>query len=135
MRSALARQLLFCIILLSPLPGLAEGAVRVLQCALEQTCDPAGSCNQDSGDFTFNMEPINLAANGAGSYLISYDLGDQSYQADMEARSFAGPFMWNIDEDMNTLLANSEYRFLWHQLSLSSAPQSEIHFLRCEFTQ
>ncbi len=135
MRSALTRQLFAGIFLLSPLSALAEGAVRVLECTIEQTCDLAASCNPDSGDISFNMEPIKLAADGAGSYLIRYEFSGSTFQADMEARSFAGPFMWDIYEDRNTLLANSEYRFLWHKLSLSPVPQSDIHFLACEFTQ
>ena len=135
MRSALTRQLFAGIFLLSPLSVLAEGAVRVLECTIEQTCDSAASCNPDSGDISFNMEPIKLAADGAGNYLIRYEFNGSAFQADMEARSFAGPFMWDIDEDRNTLLANSEYRFLWHRLSISPMPQSGTHYLACDFTQ
>ena len=135
MRGTLVRLILSGVILLLPFCALAEGAVRLLECSIEEACDPTGSCRPDFGDVVFSMEPLKLDADGSGSYLISYDMSNITQKSDMEAKSFAGPFLWNLDREMHTLLANSETNFLWHRLSLTPNPESSIYFLGCEFTQ
>lgn len=117
--------------ILTPLPTLAEGAMRVLECSIEKQCDSSASCTPDSGELVFNMEPIKLDENGAGSYEVSY--ANNRYE--MKAMSYAGPFIWNTGGDTNTLLANSETKFLWHRLTLSSNPEANMQFLNCAFTQ
>lgn len=114
---------------LTPL-ALGEGAVRTFDCRLTQTCDAAGRCETASGEVEFRMTPEALAADGSGTYRISY----RDVQASMAAASLAGPFHWSTDSERNSLLASSETEFLWHRLILAPAPHAEIHFLRCALT-
>ena len=116
---------------LLPITALAEGALRILQCSLDQRCDGEISCSPESGDVVFNMEPVMLDDKGAGSYEITYE----ENQSVMTAMSFAGPFFWRTEGEMHTLLANSESRFLWHKLSLSPQPIASMQFIDCAFTQ
>jgi hypothetical protein len=130
-RGAIARLILAGIFILAPLSTLAEGAMRVLECSFDQLCDSRANCKPASGAVVFNMEPLKLDDNGAGSYEVSY----ADNKLEMEAMSFAGPFFWNTEGEMHTLLANSESRFLWHRLNLSSKPEANMQFLHCTFTQ
>jgi hypothetical protein len=118
---------------LASLPGavLAEGAVRVLNCTLVRACDAAGACKPESMQVTFRMEPIETRPDGSGRYTLRY--GEQ--QADMQAMSFAGPFLWTLPTERDSLLVSSETQFLWHQLVVEPAPVATIHFLTCEFRQ
>ena len=131
MRGAIARLFLSGVFSLLPLTSLAEGAMRVLECSFDQLCDSTAACKPASGAVVFNMEPLKLDDNGAGSYEVSY----ADNKLEMEAMSFAGPFFWNTEGEMHTLLANSESRFLWHRLALSSKPEANMQFLHCTFTQ
>jgi hypothetical protein len=118
---------------LASLPGavLAEGAVRVLNCTLVRACDAAGACKPESMQVTFRMEPIETRPDGSGRYTLRY--GEQ--QADMQAMSFAGPFLWTLPTERDSLLVSSETQFLWHRLVVEPAPVATIHFLTCEFRQ
>jgi hypothetical protein len=130
-RGAITRLFLSGVFSLVPLTSLAEGAMRVLECSFDQLCDSTAACKPASGAVVFNMEPLKLDDNGAGSYEVSY----ADKKLEMEAMSFAGPFFWNTEGEMHTLLANSEIRFLWHRLNLSSKPEANMQFLHCTFTQ
>lgn len=77
------------------------------------------------------MEPVEIGADGAGRYRLTY--GDS--EAAMEALSASGPFFWAIGEERDTLLASSETDFLWHRLEIDPAPQATIRFLTCTFRQ
>lgn len=131
MCSTITRLIFSGILFLLPITSLAEGALRILECSLDQRCDTEISCSPESGDVVFTMEPEMLDDEGAGSYVISY-AGKKSA---MTAMSFAGPFTWNSEGEIHTLLANSENRFLWHKLSLSPTPEASMQFLDCAFTQ
>lgn len=113
------------------LDARSEGAVKLLECDIVRVCDASGSCDAGSGDVRFRMEPVQLAAGGAGSYQISY--GDA--EASMQAMSDAGPFFWTAGSARNTLIASSETEWLWHELDVSSLPQATIRFLICSFQQ
>lgn len=114
-------------------PALAgsEGAVRVLDCSVEQVCNAAGNCRPGSGQVSFRTEPVSLGADGSGIYTLSY--GD--IEAEMEAQSPAGPFFWTVGNERDTLLASSETRFLWHRLTFDQVPEATISFLQCAFRQ
>jgi hypothetical protein len=114
-------------------PALAgsEGAVRILDCSIEQVCNAAGNCRPGSGLVTFRTEPVSLRADGSGTYALSY--GD--VEAEMEAQSPAGPFFWTVGNERDTLLASSETQFLWHQLTFELVPEATIRFLQCAFRQ
>jgi hypothetical protein len=130
-RSPLPRALrAFCLLLLPNL-GWAEGAVRVLDCEVTQTCDASGACAMASERVSFRMTPENLREDGSGQYQISY----RNVQAGMEARSYAGPFYWTSGTEQNTLLASSETLFLWHRLTVNPAPDASVNFLNCTFQQ
>jgi hypothetical protein len=118
---------------LASLPGaaLAEGAVRVLNCTLVRACDAAGACKPESMQLTFRMEPIETRPDGSGRYSLRY--GDD--RAEMQAMSFAGPFLWVLPMERDSLLVSSETQFLWHRLVLEPTPVATIHFLNCEFRQ
>lgn len=131
MRRALIRPLITGLLLLQPLYAWAEGAVRVLACTIDLACDAAGACTPAGGEVVFTMAPEQVADDGSGTYRISY--GDEA--AAMEARSFAGPFLWTLGDESHTLLANSETRFLWHRLALDAGPEADVIFMVCEFTQ
>lgn len=107
--------------------AMGEGAVRTIDCKITQTCDAAGQCALVSDAVSFRMAPEALAADGSGTYQISY--GD--VQASMTATSYAGPFSWSTDSERNTLLASSETQFLWHRVILAGVPEAEIQFLSC----
>ncbi len=111
--------------------ALAEGAVRELVCSVNRTCDADGSCQDAGGDITFTMEPVTVTDDASGTYLIRY----QDQQFAMQSLSFAGPFHWAADSEMNTLLASSDTQFIWHHLSLRPAPVARIQFLTCRFIQ
>jgi hypothetical protein len=113
------------------LPGAAwpEGAVRFFDCTAARVCDSAGNCRAESMQATFRMEPVEMRADGSGSYTLSY--GDT--QAAMEGISDAGPFFWTVGTQRNTLLASSETAFLWHRLTVDPTPEATIHFLTCTF--
>lgn len=111
--------------------ALAEGAVRELACSVNKTCDADGICQDAGGDITFRMEPVTVTDDASGTYLIRY----QDQQFDMQSLSFAGPFHWAADNEMNTLLVSSETQFIWHHLSLHPNPVARIQFLTCRFIQ
>lgn len=115
------------------MPGLlqGEGALRVLDCNKVLVCDESLTCQTESGQVVFNMEPLNLDENNAGSYTIRYD----AVQVPMQGLSFAGPFHWRLDNGMHTLLASSESDFLWHSLTIDPQPVTTIRKLDCRFMQ
>ena len=117
----------FLCLLMLPHLAWAEGAVRVLDCKVMQTCDASGACEATSDEVTFRLTPKSLQEDGSGQYEISY----RDIQASMEATSYAGPFYWTNGTERNTLLASSETHFLWHRLALDPAPQASINFLDC----
>ena len=120
MRGAIARLILAGIFILAPLSTLAEGAMRVLECSFDQLCDSRANCKPASGAVVFNMEPLKLDDNGAGSYEVSY----ADNKLEMEAMSFAGPFFWV--EKTRTLFFSAENNF-FH--SLSTAESAVFHRL------
>lgn len=135
-RVALARHraaMAATVIALVSVPGVgsAEGATRVLDCTLNRACDASGACNPESAHLVFRMEPIETHADGSGRYTLRY--GDD--HAEMQAMSFAGPFLWALPTERDSLLVSSETKFLWHRLVLEPAPVATIHFLTCEFRQ
>jgi hypothetical protein len=127
----LTRMLVAVAAVLMPQVLLAEGAVRILECAISSTCTASLACTPASGAVTFRMEPRSLDGNNAGTYVISYG----ETQASMQGLSFAGPFHWRTDSAMHTLLASSETEFLWHSLELSQPPVTVIRDLQCRFLQ
>lgn len=110
---------------------LAEGAVRTLDCSLARLCDASGSCVAETGEIVFRMEPTDVSADGSGRYTLSY----RDTSVAMTALSSAGPFVWTTGQDRHTLLASSERQFLWHRLTLAPAPEADIRFLVCTFSQ
>lgn len=114
-----------------PYGAAAEGAVRVLDCVVTQSCDAGGACQPRSEQTRFRMEPVNLLADGSGSYVMVR--GEE--KTDMQALSFAGPFYWGPGDERNTLLASSETEFVWHRLELTPAPVATIRFMNCVFSQ
>ena len=113
--------------LLVPCIGLAEGAVRRLECTVQTTCDARGRCAAAAGEISFRLEPIRISEGGAGSYRIVY--GDRS--ADMQAQSELGPYYWTIDSRRHALIISSESQWLWHELETSPSPVATIRFLTC----
>ena len=111
--------------------AFAEGAVRELACVYERVCDASGTCADEAGEVTFRMQPVELADDGSGTFVIRYNDGEFA----MQALSFAGPFHWSAPGEKDTLLANSETQFLWHKLVLGSRNAADSHFMRCRFTQ
>ena len=118
-------------IALLPMAGLAEGARKILDCQVVHVCDAAGACKPDSSRVVFTMEPIELEFAGAGEYSISY--ADE--QAKMRAESDSGPFLWNLGQERNASIANSEKQWLWHQLGFDPGPEAAIRFLESSFQQ
>jgi hypothetical protein len=114
-----------------PVAGWSEGAVRSLDCTVASVCDAAGRCEADSGEVLFRMEPVDTASDGSGRYLLRY--GDT--EAEMDALSDAGPFVWTVGSERDALLASSDTEFLWHRLTLDPAPAATIRFLSCTFGQ
>lgn len=114
------------------LPGVvfSEGAVRELECSIHSVCDAAGQCAGGSGAMNFRIEPIQIDADGAGRYALSY--GDA--QADAEAQSELGPFYWTLGGQRHALIISSETQWLWHTLETEPAPGAAIRFLQCRFT-
>jgi hypothetical protein len=115
----------------TPHGAMAEGAVRVLDCVVTQSCDARGACKPVPEKTSFRMEPVNLLEDGSGSYVMIHD----DDKTEMQALSFAGPFYWASDDERNTLLANSETEFLWHRLELRPTPAARIEFMNCVFSQ
>lgn len=109
----------------------AEGAARELACIINMDCDASGACRPANREISFRMEPLTVSDDASGTYLIRYE----DSEARMQSLSFAGPFHWATDKEMNTLLASSETDFLWHHLALQPVPEASIRFMRCRFTQ
>jgi hypothetical protein len=114
-----------------PLDASAEGAVKVFDCVITKSCDASGTCKPVSEQTSFRMEPVNLLADGSGSYVMVRD----GEKADVQALSFAGPFYWGTVDERNTLLASSETEFVWHRLELTPAPVAHIQFMNCVLSQ
>lgn len=114
-----------------PCFALAEGAIRVLECRHIKNCDASATCKPAEADTVFQMEPKTLADDGSGRFIIHYN----GQQSDMTALSYVGPFFWTAASGMNTLLASSETRFLWHTLTLDPVPNATFRILECQFTQ
>jgi hypothetical protein len=112
---------------LFPTAGWGEGAVRLFDCTVVQVCNPAGSCERGSGTMTFRMEPVEVGPDGAGRYALKYD----ATEVVMDALSDAGPFVWAVGEERNTLLVSSGTQLLWHQLGLDPVPAASVRFLTC----
>jgi hypothetical protein len=111
--------------------ALAEGAVRVLNCTVTQTCDGVGKCAAATDVVTFRMEPIEIEPDGSGRYTLRY--GD--VQAAMMASSDLGPYVWSVGQERHALLVSSEHDFLWHRLVVEPVPAATVRFLKCEFRQ
>ena len=118
-------------LMVAPVPSLAEGAVRHLDCTVTRVCAESGSCNAGTGTVAFSMAPVKTAQDGSGSYEIRY--GDK--RAPMQALSGSGPFHWKLGDEQNTLLVNSESELLWHVLDLARSPRASIRFLSCRYRQ
>ena len=127
----LRQDLALCLIALLPGAAWTEGAVRLLDCTAVKVCDAAAACTADSVHVAFRMEPVERAADGSGSYTLSY--GDT--KAEMRALSDAGPFVWTVGDERNTLLASSETQFVWHRLAFDPAPHATVRFLACALRQ
>lgn len=130
-RARLVAVALLLVATAAPPDARTEGAVKLLDCEIVRVCDAAGSCDAGSGEVRFRMEPLELAAGGAGSYQIRY----RDAEASMQAMSDAGPFFWTAGSKRNALVASSETEWLWHELALGAAPQATVRFLACRFQQ
>jgi hypothetical protein len=116
---------------LLPAAVMAEGAVRVLACEVQQQCDAAGQCESRQQVLEFRMEPKSLNADGSGEFRLQY----RDKQMPMRSLSEAGPFVWSDGQDRYTVLASSETQFLLHTLTLDDKPHATIQFMRCSFRQ
>jgi hypothetical protein len=119
-----------CVALL-PSAGWGEGAVRLFDCTVVQVCNSAGRCEEGSDAVAFRMEPVEVGPDGGGRYDLKYE----ETEAAMDALSDAGPFVWVVGGQRNTLLVSSETQMLWHQLTLNSAPVATVRFLTCTIRQ
>jgi hypothetical protein len=117
----------------APLSGIAhaEGAVRIIDCAIARVCDAAGACEPGSRHVAFRVAPIDVDAAGAGRYGLSY----AEIDVEGDAFSAAGPFFWTVGNERDTLVASSETQFLWHRLIVDSTQQVTISFLTCALSQ
>jgi hypothetical protein len=77
------------------------------------------------------MDPVALTPGGAGRYMLTY--GDT--EAEMDALSELGPFVWTVGSARHALIVSSETQWLWHELVLGAKPQASIRFLNCSFQQ
>ncbi|HSC14879.1 MAG TPA: hypothetical protein VLI71_07160 [Gammaproteobacteria bacterium] len=109
----------------------SEGAVRLLDCTIEQVCNAAESCQAASGAVAFRMEPVQIGEDGSGRYELHYG----ETEAAMNSLSDVGPFVWTVGEERRTLLASSEMNFLWHRLTLDPVPAATVRFLTCTIRQ
>jgi hypothetical protein len=119
------------LLLSAALPALvwAEGAVRVLNCQTTQVCDAIGHCRTDGETLSLRMTPKALRSDGSGEFMLHY----QDRDVPMETLSEAGPFVWQLEHDRYTLLANSSTQFLLHKLSLAAEPTASVQFMTCSF--
>jgi hypothetical protein len=122
--------MLGCVALL-PSAGWGEGAVRLFDCTVVQVCNSAGSCEGGSGSVAFRMEPVQVGPDGGGRYELRYE----DTEVAMDALSDAGPFVWAVGEERNTLLVSSETQLLWHQLTLAPVVAATVRFLTCTIRQ
>jgi hypothetical protein len=109
------------------LNAFGEGAVRVFTCEVKQLCNAEGACAGNNEAVTLRMEPLSRNSEGAGKYKLSY----HDTQAEMQAQSDAGPFLWTIGSERHALITSSNTDFLWHRLMLDPAPHTEVRFMRC----
>ena len=109
----------------------AEGAVRLLDCRVVRVCDAAGNCQAATEAVAFRMEPAQVGPDGAGRYQLKYD----ETEVAMEALSDAGPFVWTVGDEHNTLLVSSQTQLLWHRLAVSPVPAATVRFLECAIRQ
>lgn len=105
----------------------AEGAHRYFDCRVTLLCNAAGVCASASEILSFHLAPLDADESGSGSYTLSY----LDQEVEMRSLSYAGPYVWQIGTVRHTLLASSETKFLWHQLSLETQPTSSIRYLQC----
>lgn len=128
-RSAWTRRLSLTLALLMPAMALPEGAVKLLDCTVTRVCDAAGVCEPGSRKAVFRMEPIQLGAGGAGTFMITY----AGTEAEMTAMSEVGPFLWAAGSERNALIVSSRTEWLWHQLTVEPTTKAAVRFLSCTF--
>ena len=108
---------------------MAEGAVRVLNCQVVNTCDANGSCGAGLRNVSFRLDPVSVGSQGEGSYVISYD----DVSADMFMQSFEGPIIWSEGrDDVQTLMVSGQTTLLWIHTQGSDPQSLAVEFLDCE---
>ncbi len=126
--------MLFASLLIAALPAAAqaEGSRIVFDCQIVSRCDAAGACTPATTMQRFNLTPRDRAADGSGSYSISYD----EIEAEAQAPDGLRLFRWREgDRDRQTLLLNDDSNATWHRLRDGDAAKTSIEFLRCEILQ
>lgn len=117
---------------LLPLAALAEGSPRRFDCTITQSCDAKGDCKSSDESISLYLDPVQIDADGSGTYTISY--GDKD-ATNVQTLSEAGPFYWTLPSERNTLLISGDKEVLWHRVMLGAAPSTSIDFMRCSFRQ
>ena len=115
-----------------PLTALAEGSPRRFDCTITQSCDAQGTCQSSGESISLYLDPVQIAADGSGTYTIRY--GDKDAD-NVRTLSEAGPFYWTLPSERNTLLISGDQEVLWHRVMLGAAPSTSIDFMRCSFRQ
>lgn len=123
-------------LLLAVIPALAhaEGAARVFDCRITQSCKADGACRNASGTETFRLSPIEVDAGGGGRFQLSHGGGDVSAEA--TAPTGTGPFLWeDATGGVQALLLTDEDHLLWHRRAAGTPPRPEVLFLQCVVLQ
>lgn len=109
----------------------AEGAGMVFTCQELTSCGPDGACTATpAAAVTFTLAPLTVGPEGEGIYKISYG----NAEAEAQAMTGIGPFMWRFGTREHTLLFSSETNMLWHALDLDTG-RAEVFFLACEVSR
>lgn len=111
------------------LSGLAqaEGARQLFNCAVVSNCDTQGNCTPTTGQFNFQLSPVDVNADGSGSFSMS--IGDAQTTAQFSADYI---LRWSGDgAAQNQLIFTSDSTAIWVAHGGGDGPGPDIRFLIC----
>ncbi|QMU57596.1 MAG: hypothetical protein GKR98_04895 [Boseongicola sp.] len=121
------RGALSLLVVLVPMPALAEGDVRPFDCTVTRTCTDAGNCIVDGSALEFALAPVSIGPDGTGLFELQTSIA--TYSADLSADR---RLSWaSADWTQNDMIFTGPETIVWIKRNFEP-PQSELHFLTCK---
>ncbi|WP_407493277.1 hypothetical protein [Pseudooceanicola sp. MF1-13] len=124
-------RILSILLMLLPFSALAEGARMVMDCQVTSRCDVDGTCVAADVPVQFELAPVSIDADGAGTYSVT--AMEETYEATAPSR--AGPFVWDEGNGARyTLTLTSEDTAIGLMQDIKNdtyAVDSKLIFMNC----